>query len=178
MPSFCIGLARRPTNVWQKSRREQANQRLSQPQNQPNEERMRSTHPRKRQRLVVLHGTTAKIRPHHASRNFAVITKFLTRKLKISRILSVSWNFCASKIRSYTVHVYDHEITAGHCLPRCPQTFKMFTSCNTSYPILSVPWSPRPPFSSEVGGQEGEVDSSDIAAYVHSNATVELNGQL
>ena len=48
MPSFCIGLARRPTNAWQNSRREQATQRPSRPQNQPNEERMRSTHPRKR----------------------------------------------------------------------------------------------------------------------------------
>ena len=49
MPSLCIGLARRPTNEWQKSRREQATQRPSRPQIQPNEERMRSTHPRKRQ---------------------------------------------------------------------------------------------------------------------------------
>ena len=63
MPSFCIELARRPTNAWQKSWREQATQRPSRPQNQPNEERMRSTHPRKRQRLVVMHGTTATIRP-------------------------------------------------------------------------------------------------------------------
>ena len=103
MPSFCIGLARRPTNAWQKSRREQATQRPSRSQNQPNEERMRSTHPRKRQRLVVMHGTTATIRPRQASRNFALITKFLTRKLKILQILSVSRNFCASKIWSYTV---------------------------------------------------------------------------
>ena len=51
MPSFCIELARRPTNAWQKRWREQATQRPSQPQNQPNEERMRSTHPRKRQGL-------------------------------------------------------------------------------------------------------------------------------
>ena len=71
--------------------------------NQLNEERMRSTHPRKRQRLVVMHGTTATIRPRHPSRNFAAITKFLTRKLIISQILSVSRNFCASKIWSYTV---------------------------------------------------------------------------
>ena len=63
MPSLCIKLARRPTNAWQKSWREQAAQRPSRPQNQPNEERMRSTHPRKRQRLVVMHGTTATIRP-------------------------------------------------------------------------------------------------------------------
>ena len=64
---------------------------------------MRSTHPRKRQGLVVMHGTTATIRPRHASRNFAAITKFLTRKLIISQILSVSRNFCASQIWSYTV---------------------------------------------------------------------------
>jgi len=51
MPSFCIELARQPTNAWQKSWREQATQRPSRPQNQPNEERMRSTHPKKRQRL-------------------------------------------------------------------------------------------------------------------------------
>jgi len=86
MPSFCIDLVRRPTNAWQKSWREQATQRPSRPQNQPNQERMRSTHPRKRQRLVVMHGTTATIRPHHASRNFAAITKFLTWKLIISQI--------------------------------------------------------------------------------------------
>jgi len=77
MPSFCIELTRRPTNG-QKSWREQATQRPSWPQNQPNEERMKSTHPRKRQRPVVIHGTTATIRPRHTSRNFA-ITKFLTR---------------------------------------------------------------------------------------------------
>jgi len=71
---------------WQKSRREQATQRPSRPQSQSNEERMRSTHARKRQRLVVMHGTTAIIRPRHASRNFAAITKFLTRKLIISQI--------------------------------------------------------------------------------------------
>jgi len=35
------------TNTWQKSWREQATQCPSQPQNQPNEECMRSTHPRK-----------------------------------------------------------------------------------------------------------------------------------
>ena len=103
MPSFCVELVRRPTNAWQKSWREQATQSPSWPQNQPNEERMRSTHPRKRQRLVVMHGTTATTRPRHASRNFAAITKFLTRKLIISQILSVSRNFCASKIWSYTV---------------------------------------------------------------------------
>ena len=104
MLSFCIELTRRPTNVWQKSWREQATLHPSRPQNQPNEERMRSTHPRKRQRLAVMHGTTATIRPHHASQNFAAITKFLTRKLIISQILSVSWNFCSSKIWSYTVY--------------------------------------------------------------------------
>ena len=38
-----------PTNVWQKSWREQVTQRPSRPQNQPNEERMKSTLPRKRQ---------------------------------------------------------------------------------------------------------------------------------
>ena len=59
MPSFCIGLVRWPTNAWQKSRREQATQRLSRPQNPPNEECMRSTHPKKKQRLVVMHGTAA-----------------------------------------------------------------------------------------------------------------------
>ena len=37
---------------------------------------VRSTHPRKRQRLVVMHGTTATIRPLHASQNFAAIMKF------------------------------------------------------------------------------------------------------
>ena len=52
-----------------------------------------------------MHGTTATIRPCHASRNFAAITKFLTRKLKISQILSVSRNFCALKIWSYTVYI-------------------------------------------------------------------------
>ena len=68
MPSFCIELVVRwPTNAWQKSWREQATQRPSQSQNQPNEERMRITHPRKRQRLVAIHCTTATIRPHHAS---------------------------------------------------------------------------------------------------------------
>jgi len=86
MPSFCIALARRPTNALQKSWREQATQRPSRSQNQPNEERTRSTHPRKRQRPVVIHGTTATIRPRHASRNFAAITKFLSRKLIISQI--------------------------------------------------------------------------------------------
>ena len=59
MPSFCIGLVRWPTNAWQKSWREQATQRLRWPQNQPNEERMGGTHPRKRQWLVVMHGTIA-----------------------------------------------------------------------------------------------------------------------
>jgi len=87
MPSFCTKLARRPTNAyaWQKSWREQAALRPSRPQNQPNEELTRSAHPRKRQRLVVMHGTTATIRPHHASRNFAAITKFLSRKIIISQ---------------------------------------------------------------------------------------------
>ena len=85
---------------------------------------MRSTHPRKRQRLVVMHGTTATIRPRHTSRNFAAIKKFLTRKLKISQILSVSRNFCASKIWSYMVFqerkmlwvcgVISHHIPPGH----------------------------------------------------------------
>jgi len=32
MPSFCIGLARRQTNAWQKSRKEQVTQRPSRPQ--------------------------------------------------------------------------------------------------------------------------------------------------
>ena len=65
---------------------EQATQRPSRPQNQPNEERMRIAYPRKRQKLVAVHGITATIRPRHASRNFAAITKFLTRKLIISQI--------------------------------------------------------------------------------------------
>jgi len=125
MPSFCIGLARRATNTWQKSRREQATRRPSRQQNQPNEECMRSTHPRKRQRLVVMHGTTATIRPRHASRNFAAITKFLTRKLKISQILSVSRHFCALKIWSYTVYLrcfalkYEKQYCGPTCLNPC-----------------------------------------------------------
>ena len=73
MPSFCIELVGRTTNAWQKSWREQATQHPSRPQNQPDEECMRSTHPRKRQRLVVMHDTTATIRLCQAlqqSRNF------------------------------------------------------------------------------------------------------------
>ena len=126
MPSFCIGLARRPTNAWQKSWREQATQHPSRPQNQPNEERMRSTHPRKRQRLVVMHGTTATIRPRHASQNFAAITKVLTRKLKISQILSGSLNFCASKIYGNTIkhqrEWWEQCPTYIEALPQCIPT--------------------------------------------------------
>ena len=130
MPSFCIGLTRRPTNAWQKSRREQATQRPSRPQNQPNEERMRSTHPRKRHRLVVMHGTTATTRPRHASRNFGAITKFLTRKLKISQILSVSRNFCASKIWSYTVSVHDDTFACLFDQSACYYNFAYFQPMN------------------------------------------------
>jgi len=93
-----VELTRWPTNAWQKSWREQSTQRPSRPQNQnqPNEERMRNTHSRKRQRLVVMHGTTATIRPRHASRNFAAITKFLTRKcdhLPINQLLAANIEF-------------------------------------------------------------------------------------
>ena len=112
MSSFCTGSRGGETNAWQKSRREQTTRRPSRPQNQPNEERMRSAHPRKRQRLVVIHGTTATIRPRHASRNFAAITKFLTQKWKILQILSVHEIFVPRKFGAirYTwaicIHVY------------------------------------------------------------------------
>ena len=55
MPSFYIELARWPTNAWQKSWREKATHRPSRPQNQPNEERMISTHSRGSSHIRVTH---------------------------------------------------------------------------------------------------------------------------
>ena len=104
MPSFCIELSRWPTNAWQKRWREQASQRPSRPQNQPSEERMRSTHPRKRQRVVVMHGTTATILK--ASPCLAKLCsnhKIFNTKINNFANLECFTNFCASKIWSYTV---------------------------------------------------------------------------
>ena len=57
MPSSCIEAANKCVA---EELEEQATQRPSWPQNQPNKERMRSTHPE----MVIMHGTTATIRPH------------------------------------------------------------------------------------------------------------------
>ena len=103
MPSFCIELVRRPTNAWQKSWREQAAQRPSRPQNQPNEERMRSTHPRKRQRLVVMHGTTATIRPRHALRNCSKHEIFITKINNFANLEFFTKFLCLENLE---LHVY------------------------------------------------------------------------
>ena len=135
MPSFCIKLARRPTNAWQKSWREQATQRLESATKITKRGKYEKYTPKKRQRLVVMHGTTATIRPRPASRNFVAITKFLTRKLIISQILSVSRNFCASKIWSYTVCTESHWFSHAHACAARGRVIALSVSLSVSQSV-------------------------------------------